>query len=286
MPTKVCLVSYGFSSSHVWMWALDHKEGAKNSCFWTVVLEKTFESPLDCKEIKPVNPKGHQPWIFIGRTDAEAEVPIFWPPDAKSQLIRKDRCWERLKAGGEGDNRGQDGWMAPPTQWTWIWASSRSRWRTGKPGVLQSMGLKETDMTEQLTYVKVITEVSSSKESQQLLQRTVLLALLRAQTLKEQTGTRIVNHKKSIPQRGMDLRRTFRSCPQTAISGKPLNGLKYFQEELIPRVAPVAALGGGSTVSRPKSMIYCRGQLALFPPLRSPLALPQARPEIRVGKQA
>ena len=97
-------------------------------------------------------------------------------------------------------------------------------------------------------------------------------------------------HKDSQPQeadpRGMDLRRTFRSCPQTAISGKPLNGLKYFQEELIPRVAPVAALGGGSTVSRPKSMIYYRGQLALFPPLQSPLALPQARPEIRVGKQA
>ena len=84
--------SYGFSSSHVWMWELDHKESwvAKNWCFWAVVLEKTLESPLDYRENKPVNPKGSQPLIFIGRTDAEAEVPKLWPPDAKSQLIRKD----------------------------------------------------------------------------------------------------------------------------------------------------------------------------------------------------
>ena len=81
---------YGFSSSHVWMWELDHKESwvQKNWCFWTVVLEKTFESPLDCKEIKPVNPKGNQSWIFFGRTDAEA--PMLWPPDAKNWLIWKD----------------------------------------------------------------------------------------------------------------------------------------------------------------------------------------------------
>ena len=82
--------SYGFSNSHEWMWELDHKEGwaPNNWCFWTVVLEKTLESPLNCKEIKPVNPKGNQPWIFIGRIDAEA--PILWPPDVKSQLIWKD----------------------------------------------------------------------------------------------------------------------------------------------------------------------------------------------------
>ena len=82
--------SYGFSSSHVQMWELDHEEGwvPKNWCFWTVVLEKTLESPLDCKEIKPGNPKGNQPWIFIGRTDAEAL--ILWPPDVKSWLIGKD----------------------------------------------------------------------------------------------------------------------------------------------------------------------------------------------------
>ena len=83
---------YCFSSSHVWMWELDHKEGwgPKNWCFWTVVLEKIPESPLDCKEIQSVNPKGNQSWIFIGRTDAEAETPKLWPPDVKSWLIKKD----------------------------------------------------------------------------------------------------------------------------------------------------------------------------------------------------
>ena len=83
---------YGFSSSHVWMWKLDYKESwaLKNWCFWTIVLEKTLESPLDCKEIQPVNPKGDQSWIFIGRTDAEAETPILWPPDVKSWLNGKD----------------------------------------------------------------------------------------------------------------------------------------------------------------------------------------------------
>ena len=91
------------------MWELDHKEGwvLKNGCFWTVVLEKTLESPLDCKEIKPVNPKGNQPWIFIGRTDAEAGAPIVWPPDAKSQLTRKDpdagKDWRQEEKGTTED---------------------------------------------------------------------------------------------------------------------------------------------------------------------------------------
>ena len=82
--------SYGFSSSNVWIWELDYKENwvPKNWCFWTVLLEN-LQSPLDCKEIKSVNPKGNQSWIFIGRTDAEAEAPILWPPDAKNRLIRK-----------------------------------------------------------------------------------------------------------------------------------------------------------------------------------------------------
>ena len=82
----------GFSSSHEWMWELDHKKGwaTKNWCFWTMVLEKTLESPLDCKENKPVSPKGDQSWIFIGRTDAEAEAPILWPSDGKSRLTEKD----------------------------------------------------------------------------------------------------------------------------------------------------------------------------------------------------
>ena len=105
---------YGFSSSHVWMWELDYKESwaPKNWCFWTVVLEKTLESPLDCKEIQPVHPKD-QSWVSTGRTDAEAKTPILWPPDAKSWLTWK--YWERLKAG-EGDERGWNGWMASPTQ--------------------------------------------------------------------------------------------------------------------------------------------------------------------------
>ena len=83
---------YGFSSSHVWMWELDYKESwaTKNGCFWTVVLEKTLESPLDSKEIQPVHPKWDQYWVFIGRTDVEAETPILWPPDAKSWVIWKD----------------------------------------------------------------------------------------------------------------------------------------------------------------------------------------------------
>ena len=88
--------SYGFSSSHVWMWELDYKESwtPKNLSFWTVVLEKTLESPLDCKEIKPIQPKGNQSWIFIGRTDVEAETPILWPADAKNWLI-----WTTLMLG-------------------------------------------------------------------------------------------------------------------------------------------------------------------------------------------
>ena len=134
---------YGFSSSHVWMWELDHKEGwaLKNWCLPTVVLEKTLKSPLNYKEIQPVYPKGNQPWIFIWRTDAKAEAPILWPPDAKNLFIGKDPdAGKDLKAGGEGGNRGWDGWMASSTQWTWVWANFGRQWKTGKPGVLQSMG--------------------------------------------------------------------------------------------------------------------------------------------------
>ena len=87
---------YSFSSSHVWMWELNYKESwaPKNWCFWTVVLEKALESPLDCKEIQPIHPKGDQSWVFTGRTDAEAETPILWPPDAESWLIWKDPDWK------------------------------------------------------------------------------------------------------------------------------------------------------------------------------------------------
>ena len=122
--------SYGFSRSHAWMWELDYKESwaLKNWCLWTVVLEKTLESPSDYKDIKPVHSKRNQSWIFIGRTDAKAEIPILWPLNAKNWLIWKDLVVEKLKAGGEGDNRGWDGWMASPTQWTWVWVNSGSWW--------------------------------------------------------------------------------------------------------------------------------------------------------------
>ena len=108
---------YGFSSSHAWMWELDCKESwaPKNWRFWTVVLEKTLESPLDCKEIHPVHPKGDQSWVFIGGTDAEAETPILWPPDVKNWHLKRPWCWERLKARGESDGREWGGWMASPT---------------------------------------------------------------------------------------------------------------------------------------------------------------------------
>ena len=100
--------NYGFSSSHVQMWELDHKEGwaPKNWCFQTMVLEKTLKNPLDAKEIKPVNSKGNQPWIFIGRTDAL----ILWPPDGEEPTHwKRPWSWERLRAGGEGDDRGGEG---------------------------------------------------------------------------------------------------------------------------------------------------------------------------------
>ena len=112
--------NYGFSSSHVWMWELDRKEGwaLKNGCFQIVVLEKTLESPLGSKEIKPVNPKGNQSWILIGRTDTEA--PILWPPDGKNWLIRKDfnaeKDWRQEEETREDEMVG----------WTWVWGCSRS----------------------------------------------------------------------------------------------------------------------------------------------------------------
>ena len=113
----------------------------KNWCVWTVVLEKTLESPLDCKEIQPVNPKGNQSWTFIRRIDAEAEAPILLATRCKElTLWKRPWCWEGLKVGGEGDARGWDGWMASLTWWIGVWASSGSWWWTGRPGVLQSMG--------------------------------------------------------------------------------------------------------------------------------------------------
>ena len=118
--------SYGFSTSHVWMWELDHEGWVLNNWrFWTVVLEKTLESPLYRKEIKSVNPKGNQLWISVGRTDAKAEALILWPPNGKSWLWKRPWYWERLRAGGEEGSRGWDSWMASPTRLTSIWANSQ-----------------------------------------------------------------------------------------------------------------------------------------------------------------
>ena len=116
LSTKVCLVKDMVSSGHVWMWELDYKESwvPKNWCFWTVVLEKTLESPLDCKDIQPVLPKD-QSWVFIERTDVEAETPIIWPPDAKSWLIGKDPDAGKDWGQEEKGTTGWDGWMTSPT---------------------------------------------------------------------------------------------------------------------------------------------------------------------------
>ena len=126
------------------MWELEHKEGwvSKNWCFRTVVLEKTLESPLDCKEIQPVHPKGDQLWIFIGRIDAVAETPVLWPSDVKSWLIGKDpdagKDWGQEEKGTTEDE--MVGWHPQLTQWTWVLVDSGSWWWTGRPGVLRFMG--------------------------------------------------------------------------------------------------------------------------------------------------
>ena len=125
------------------LWELDYREGwaPKNWCFQTVVLEKTLESPLDCKEIQPVHPKGNQPWIFIGRPDTETEVSILWPRDAKSQFIGKDldsgKDWGQEEKGVAYDETvGWNHWLNRQR----VWANSGRWWRTGKPGVLWFMG--------------------------------------------------------------------------------------------------------------------------------------------------
>ena len=148
---------YGFSSSRVWMWELDCEESwaLKNWCFWTVVLEKTLESPLDCKESQPVHPEGDQSWMFIGRTDAEAETPVLWPPNMKSWLIWKDpdsgKDWGQEEKGMTEDEI--VGWHHCLNRHEL--GKSGSWWWTGRPGVLQSTGLQRVNMIEQLNWTVV-----------------------------------------------------------------------------------------------------------------------------------
>ena len=140
--------SYGFSSSHVWMWELDHKESwaLKNWCLWTVVLGKTLVSLLDCEVINPVNPKGNQSWIFIRRTDPEAEAPILWPPDAKNWLFRKTQLFRKTLMLGKIEGERIRGWQrmrcldgTTDSMDVSLRQLQELGW-TGKPGVLQSMG--------------------------------------------------------------------------------------------------------------------------------------------------
>ena len=148
--------SYGFSSRHVWMWELDYKESwiPKNWCFWTVMLEKLLESPLDCKEIQPDHSKGNQSWIFIGRTDAEAETPIPWPPHTKSWLIGKDsdagRDWEQEKGTTEDEMAGWHHWLdGCESEWTPGVGDGQGGLACGN-----SWGRKESDTTEQLNWTE------------------------------------------------------------------------------------------------------------------------------------
>ena len=160
LPTKVHLVK-----AMVFQWScieeLDCEENwaLKNWCFWTVMLEKTLESPLDCKEIRPVRAKGDQSWVFIGRTDAEAETSNTLATSSEELAHwRRPWCWERLKAGGEGDDRRSDGCMASPTWWKWVWASSGSWWRTGSLACYSPWGCSRTwlsDWTIIIVYISV-----------------------------------------------------------------------------------------------------------------------------------
>ena len=165
LPTKVRLVKamvfpVVILVVRVWLW---RKLCAEELMLLTVVLEKTLGSPLDCKEIQPVQSEGDQSWVFIGRTDAEAETPILLATSCEELTHwKRPWCWEGLGVGGEGDDRGWDGWMASLTLWMWIWVNSGSWWWTGRPGVLRFMGCKELDTTELWTdwltsHIKIIT---------------------------------------------------------------------------------------------------------------------------------
>ena len=149
---------YGFSSGHVWMWKLDCEEGwaPKNWCFWIVLLEKTLESPLDCKEIQPVHSEGDQPWDFFGRNEAEAETPVLWPPHAKSWLVGKDsdagRDWGQEEKGTTEDEMA--GWHHRLDEHESEWTPGVGDGQGGL-ACCHSWGHKESDTTEQLNWTEL-----------------------------------------------------------------------------------------------------------------------------------
>ena len=147
--------SYGFSSSHIWMWELNHKEGRaqKNWYFWTVVLEKTLESPLDCKEIQPVHPKGNQSCIYIGRTDATGETPILWPSDVKNWLVKRRWFWEGVRWEAKGRTEDEMvGWHHRLNRHEFEQALGVGDGQGGLAGC-SPWGRKESDMTNQLNWL-------------------------------------------------------------------------------------------------------------------------------------
>ena len=155
--------SYGSSHSHVWMWELGYKKSwaPKNCCFWTVVLEKTLESPLDCKVIQPVHPKGDQSWMYIGRTDAEAETPVLWPPDEKNWLLGKDpnagKDWRQEEKGMTEDEMA--GWYHRLDGHEFEWSLGVGDGQGGL-ACCNSWGRKESDTTEWLNWTSIHSAVS------------------------------------------------------------------------------------------------------------------------------
>ena len=159
LPTNIHLVKavvfpvvmYGCDS-----WIMNKAEHRSSSLLWTVVLEKTLESPWNCKEIQPVHPKGDQSWVCIGRTEVELKLQYFGHLMWRADSFEKTLMLGKIQGGRRRDNRGWDGWMASQTQWTWVWVNSGSWWWTGRPGVLQSMGWQRvghnwaTELTDSL----------------------------------------------------------------------------------------------------------------------------------------
>ena len=135
-------------------WTIKKTQHWRTDVFELFCWRRPLRVPLDCKEIKPVHPKGNQPWLLIGWIDTEAEAPILWPLDVKRQLTgKRPWFWERLKAGRDGDNRGWEGWMASPTRWTWVWASSGVGDGQESLACCSPWGHKELDMTERLNWL-------------------------------------------------------------------------------------------------------------------------------------